>query len=159
MSSCYVTISSCGEYKISTLCIPQIYQGDDGVIDLTLLDKTGQPLDLNDVNSIQMMVYGVNPDYYLEYMYPSVTPFEDITIVQSGEGTSLLDKGKISFFIPSTFTENLVSGDIYAGIRIITIDTSLPGGRDIITFNCIKIADAKYSKLNFRNRFMENYDI
>lgn len=161
MSSCYTTISSCGNYQISYLCLPQIYQGDDEYIGLTLLDKAGQPLDLSTVESIEIMVYGVDANYYLEYMCPSVTPYEEITILQSSEGKSLIDEGKIEFFVPSSFTTHLVCGDLYANIRIKAPDTKSPllGATDTITFPCIKIGDIKFTQLNFRNRFMEDYGV
>jgi hypothetical protein len=150
-SSCIVTISNCGSYQISRLCLPAIYQGDDEVLPFTLLDKAGQPLDLNLVDTIEILLYGLDARYSLDYLWPHVTPSEEITIEQSGEGTGLINKGKISTYVPNSYTTDLVAGDLYASVRITITDTSLPNGTDIITFGCVKVADIKFTEINFKH--------
>lgn len=157
--SCLTTISSCGSYQVSRLCTPQIFQGEDGTIDLTLKDKAGQPIDLNNVTSIDIIIYGLDKTYYIEYEWPHITPYEHITILQTTLNNVIINKGKIRFIVPDTFTTHLVSGDLYSSIRIKNINMSLPNGEETITFGCLKIADIKYTQLNFRNRFMEDYGI
>ena len=148
--SCINTISSCGNYSISRTCLPNIFQGDNGNIILTLLDKNGEPIDLNEITEIDILLYGLDKDYNLNYVWPDETGSEVITIIQEGEETSIINKGKLEFFIPSTFTEHLVSGDLYVAVRIRIKDTSMPGGESIITFNCINVANINYTELNFQ---------
>jgi len=148
-ASCTTTVSSCGNYLVSRICIPNVYQGDNANIPLTLLDKAGNPLDLNTLNEIEVLIYGLDKDYSLQYTWPDTTGDETIDIIQTGTGTSMTDKGVISLYLPPEFTTNLVSGDLFATIRI-KRDTAVTGREEIITFGCVIIGNIKYTELNFQ---------
>jgi len=149
MSTCTTVISTCGEYQIGRVCLPIIYQGDNGTVDLTLLDKAGNAIDLDTVSEIEAVLYGLDVDYKLEYNWPFNTGNEDITILQETVNDTIVNQGKIRLYIPTTFTKHLVSGNLNASIRITKYDTSLPTGEDIITFPCLNVAEIKYTEINF----------
>jgi hypothetical protein len=148
-SSCITTISNCANYSISRICLPDIYQGDNASLELTLLDKISNGIDLTSINSIEILLYGLDKSESLHFSWPDVTGDEEINIKQTGIGTSMMYDGVIRIFIPASYTTNLVSGDLYATIRI-KRNSIVTGREDIITFSCFKIANIKYTKLNFQ---------
>jgi hypothetical protein len=82
MNSCTSTLSNCGNYSISRICLPDIYQGDSAILELTLLDRLGIPVDLNTLNSIIILLYGIDESYKLIYEWPDITSTNNITLLQ-----------------------------------------------------------------------------
>jgi hypothetical protein len=145
MNSCTSTLSNCGNYSISRICLPDIYQGDSAILELTLLDRLGIPVDLNTLNSIIILLYGIDESYKLIYEWPDITSTNNITILQKDN----IDIGKISVIIPNDYTKNLVSGTLCGSIRM-NLNSIITGEFNYsVTFPSVQFANIKYTEINF----------
>ncbi len=151
METCLINKSTCSVYSITMPCLNTIYQGDSGIIQLTLLDDNNLPLDLNDIDSIELLIYGEDSSNSLLFKWPTDTHDEPITLLQSGEGTSMMNKGVISFVVPDNFTTDLIAGKLYSNISLSFVDTSYPNGIKTVSFPCMVIANIGYSNINLYN--------
>jgi hypothetical protein len=161
--------SYCGQLGVSISCLETIYQDENKSIVLQLLNADGTLLDINSVNSIQIILFDtrempIAKYYYPEYIDPTtytsgeepeIDPYKDpwvdglrIEILQTDiidtnityEEPIILNKGKISFEITKEVSNYLMSGSVLVDIKIVL------NNLEVIIIKCFQIGKIEKNK-------------
>lgn len=136
-----ITQSTCKHTFAAVRCLNNIFQGENANIEILLADANRILLDLNEFNSIYVLLYDDSNTVVSDFSYPAVTGDFILDIKQQTIGDTIINRGKINLVLTPEMTSNMLSGNLYAEIKI-TSNT------DTYIIACLLVAKIKSSRIN-----------
>lgn len=139
--------SYCARVFAAVECLKNVYQGESVLFEILLADRERTLINLNDVDSIQVYLYDDRNVITEIFEYPVVTgnnltlgdhPLE---IVQQTIDDTIVNRGRISITLTEEMTSNLLSGGIYAEIKLSMLD-------DTYVIGCLLLGKIRISRIN-----------
>lgn len=141
-------LSTCARLFAQVNCTLTLLQGTSGCIDIQLFGADRLPLNNNNIDSMQIMLFNEYDCVVSNFFYPSVPPgckgFVAESLQYEVTGGNSVNKGIWQICLTPECTSTVPSS-IYAELKI---EPSYMGGSsDIIGIRCLKVADIIPSKI------------
>jgi hypothetical protein len=142
-------ISPCASIYAQVSCLLMLLQGTTGCIDIQLFDKDKLPLNSDDIQSMQIMLFNEFNCVIAEYYYPVIPELcqgyliESLQYVFNGH---IIDEGLFRICLTESVTSTIPSA-IFAEIRLEMKPTYTGDIPDIVGIRCLQIANILPSKI------------
>jgi hypothetical protein len=142
-------ISPCASIYAQVSCLLMLLQGTTGCVDIQLFDKDKLPLNSDDIQSMQIMLFNEFNCVIAEYYYPVIPELcqgyliESLQYVFNGH---IINEGLFRICLSESVTSTIPSA-IFAEIRLEMKPTYTGDIPDIVGIRCLQIANILPSKI------------
>ena len=144
-------ISVCARIIAQVDCIIYILQGTTACVHIQLFNSLGEPLDLNSITQMQVLLYNDLDCPIANFWWPSIPTgckgFEIEILQHTITDGIIVDEGLIRVCLDSSCT-GTSPGNIFAELRIVEdIGTTGESQEEIYGIGCLQVAVIKESKI------------
>lgn len=150
-------LSLCSKVTAQVDCIKQFLQGSTGCIDIQFFGDNGLPLDLDDYDLIEVLIFNEFDCPIVTYYWPGKPTggcegFLLEILQYTNTGGDIVNEGLVRICFPAAVTRTSPS-TLFAEIRLVQQSTVQ---QDTIGIKCIAVAQIIESKIEkYKSRFID----